>query len=439
MDLLRLVLSRQPLDGLERFPKLLTDKRFTLCRAQVLGYSASKSIWKATARSGEVSKAAIRYVQPHYILARSLFLRDTELALRLYEKVGFIDFWSAIATGIPEIQATALSIAIHSQREEGSPKRVNPDKVLENCNDLSTIPWTPRLETILRSLASEKYQTYDVEIFGFLELPLDDPKTILWSYYTGLCMKVLNFEETMERNERLDLAYLLVVMNLEASSRRQGDKKMIIAKEVIISGYLVPLLHTLRGPDLGLYVIQYALKQASPICLREISRHHPEKLRSFSKVVFRKRLATTEWYRRRVRQVLADEEITMNLHVDILKWYRTVVYESHEKSLGPVLLGLGISEFDKVHGIEKEVLVGRMRLRSLQGVSMQDPLYLYRKGGTGWTSNHHNILISDAYRKGNWHPEMISGTKGEYSAFPTDTILYERIKAYLTGKAETWQ
>lgn len=152
MDLLRLVLCHQPLDRLLGLPQLLKQKPFILVRRAVTSTEGKGEgqdyIQQCTSR-GELCRLSVLYSTCGLLRNRAVFLRDAKWYrfFRHYEEDEW-DFWYAIESGIPEIQASVISKLVRRppiQRVEA----------LSNYNSLESIPWTPQLVGEISSLLSD--------------------------------------------------------------------------------------------------------------------------------------------------------------------------------------------------------------------------------------------------------------------------------------------
>lgn len=428
MDLVCLVLSHQPAENLCRLERLARDKRFLHQRSRILHYRAKSDLIKSTSEAGEVTLKSGSYVSSIRLLARALFLRDVSTALHLYDVVGKIDFWSGIATGIPEIQAKVLFKAI--QVRAGKSKQIKRDKILEHCNDLLAIPWTPQLETIMRTLVPEKYQTRGIDIYGFLRCPLDSPFKMSWGYYTGLCLQKLRGKETFEEDPELQVAISHVANAYMLGNCGDENTREIFIRESIRSGYLFPIKEEFTLPVLDSSVLKYAVKFISLLCLQEIVKHHLGRLMSMydSPPPFVARLLTTRRWQERATVVLDDPDVAECLPCGVSKLYNLIAYRSLSDCIDSnILISMGI---------EPPTEAGDspfFKIRSLQGLRLQDPLYLYN-------SNKWEIagpILSDLYRRGQWHRE-IEADVIVIKPIESDPTVEKKILAYLKGKCDDW-
>lgn len=153
MDLVHLVLARQELDWLHKFPKLVTKKRFTSIRRTVFDTPASRSgsYERDCADKGELFRTAFRNQSLRNLRNRAVFLRDSGRYCLFTDLSEWDrDFWYALESGMPLIQARALA----GLRVTNSTRKIS---ILENYNDLSSIPWTAQLTKELAAILATMF------------------------------------------------------------------------------------------------------------------------------------------------------------------------------------------------------------------------------------------------------------------------------------------
>lgn len=153
MDLLRLVLAKQPLDRLFDFPVLLRSGHFLRTRRLTVNVRKEKPDYiKQCTMEGELCRFSFAYTTCQNLRNRAVFLRNAEAYRFFYNKTEEDqDIWYAVESGIPEIQAQALA----------SISGGNADYFLSKFNDLSAIPWTKQLKKIVEELLGEVRGEYD--------------------------------------------------------------------------------------------------------------------------------------------------------------------------------------------------------------------------------------------------------------------------------------
>lgn len=122
MDLLRLVMARQPLESLKRFPNLLRSLEFLKTRHAVLGIPVKVSeitypqehvmaVAASFILNGELLSDAAGYLKSDAMMYRSLFLRQPDYYRHFSGGAGMsVDFWAPLLSGMPGVQARALAL-----------------------------------------------------------------------------------------------------------------------------------------------------------------------------------------------------------------------------------------------------------------------------------------------------------------------------------------
>ena len=111
MDLLRLVLVEQPAEKLFTMPRL-ERRAFLRTRAQKFGGTAENLARDATCR-GDLTSISHNFVESRFLMERAIFLRKPGIYVMLAGGLDYLpDFWTAMASGIPEIQAAAIAVFV---------------------------------------------------------------------------------------------------------------------------------------------------------------------------------------------------------------------------------------------------------------------------------------------------------------------------------------
>lgn len=145
MDLLRLVLSRQPIEKLLPF-RILNDPNFIYIRLSCNGLEwrdfvgrqkggLRESYVRFCGLNGEICSLSTRYQEGYLVLRRAFFLREPAIVNRLVMEGSNMNIWYGIATDVPEIQARVL----------GNGKY----ETLGSYGDLAQIQWTPNLKRLI--------------------------------------------------------------------------------------------------------------------------------------------------------------------------------------------------------------------------------------------------------------------------------------------------
>lgn len=163
MDLLRLVLARQPIAGLTRFRPLLRSRIFVPLRESVynIAPNTGEDHIAESVVNGDLSPEAQNIVYSYKILNRAIFLQNINL-FTYFAMISTtkLDFWYAIGSGIPEIQAFALMdkrlrlTRIYNEDDEGKPNFSIVVRELDDLVDPASILWTPALQRQILALAN---------------------------------------------------------------------------------------------------------------------------------------------------------------------------------------------------------------------------------------------------------------------------------------------
>ena len=170
MDLLRLVLSWQGLDGLRRFRLLRCEKfrqvRVSVVNTRISDISSVEKYLTSCVEQGEIFLGADLYIDWSICVMRGVFMRNMEQSYIRKEIGNFLDHWSLIETGIPEAQALGL-LALF---KHGTYR----------FNDLNTIPWTEKLKKVVLFITSrhngadaDAIGSYLEYLHGYMGVPMD--------------------------------------------------------------------------------------------------------------------------------------------------------------------------------------------------------------------------------------------------------------------------
>lgn len=275
MDLLRLVLARQPVSKLIALGRLIQSPRFQASWINAHDFSLREvakgsGIPQSSTTFGELSPQSTLYIPVKYLIYRSIFLRQWRAFHHLSNvESGGDSFWYAIESGVPEIQAFALANAhvsldrdiqkfmhvtrgmIGAESEFGpqedypnaSPRDFQRNEFLQGLGDASRIPWTPRIREVLTGFIGQLTQLSQrllgeslPRIEGTLRIPrtfgdYEGPATI--DYKIEFIKSILK-EPTFEKNEEADRVYNTTPM--------YGPRTVLIA-----SGYYFHIVEWLRA------------------------------------------------------------------------------------------------------------------------------------------------------------------------------------------------
>lgn len=254
MDLLRLVLARQPAAKLVQFQRLSRDPIFRRTRQRIFDIRSTKikNLVEESTLAGDLSPESQLYAVPSQLANRAIFLCNPGV-YHIFADLESIsmDFWKAMESGIPEIQARAIVIL----------RNMIPDwafSSLQKLNNSAMIPWTPALRqeiaisvTQLQQAAENDTPSEMFRILGLLGLPLPGGISshkiyAITLYYVEKIRYTLRWRPQFEYDSRLasDLADM----------RMYGD----IAVALLRSGYFYPLLIELR--DNLEYIVREAVE-----------------------------------------------------------------------------------------------------------------------------------------------------------------------------------
>lgn len=222
MDLLRLVLSRQPLEKLLQLPNL--GDRFWRIRTNVLLHEDPILLDPTSyfMMKGELTSRSPEKVDIGFLLDRAIFLRNGlsyayyASTLRAYGNQSPLSLEAALESGVPEIQTASLAIGWFDGRKY----------------DYSQIPWTKQLERAVlhygpKSVAMEH-----------LDLPRDIPILERKEYVDadnvrGLVSSFTRGEETITTNHELTILYRSIMDARKAKGKRvikEGDDEDFISE-----------------------------------------------------------------------------------------------------------------------------------------------------------------------------------------------------------------
>lgn len=445
MDLLRLVLAHQDITTLSKFTALFKSEQFQRQRCRVRSYEYDADSTRSTSLAGEISQSTKLVIYYDSVLARAVFLRQPRVVAEVADHSNKLDFWLLIESGIPEAQAKAIC-AYMFHHDETIPKERRGTQVLKDCmdhhNDLTTVPWTPRLLQILVSLQRGKKDSF---LCGFLRLPLEDKNKMSWSYYIGFCQRVLDESETFDEIDELEQAYKIVSRSksyamkdhfkgYDVSSWETGKLLDRTRRLIIMSGYLRPLLPVLNKNS-SWNIVHDATSYASLQLLKRCMVHID--ISNFPEARF-KEYILSRWFRRRVELILTDEKVSKALNPSVIAKYRAIAYGEFEEEFDNLQckLGVPVATRDSSTSWSED-----MQYKSLQGISFYDSKS-YVKVLESNNIRHRGscLLYVDAYRKGG-RSNSIQVPDGTpfYRPMIDRSGRYQRILAYLKGEAETWE
>ena len=244
MDLLRLVLARQPVAKLTTFQKLLQSRLFVQTRAQIYDLPPGDPV-KTSVLAGDLCPGAEEIVEHGMLLIRACFLRSSALFLHYsWANRGSLDFWYALGTGIPEIQNEAFRVMMDSPAYAFQ---------LNSIEDEASIPWTSDLKVRFRGLLERLRKTKGIlseissQVWGIAEIKLtaeqfqklDSADAI--DYLAAWVRSILKYEITTE---------IVPEVELLLNTNKINITSYVYAKMCIKMGYLHHLMPYIIGLNL---------------------------------------------------------------------------------------------------------------------------------------------------------------------------------------------
>lgn len=215
MDLLSLVLAKQPLQRLLLLPRLLRQRRFLLLRSvavngRTLESDNVKNYILTCTKSGELTTESEKMVSPEQICYRAAFLHNEGVYKMYCGSTKTPDVWMGLATGVPRIQAVAL-VNFIMNAQILSETDISFESGTER--QLTRINWTSGLREAVRRyvipVATSK-MIFDVALFGYLQLRKELPKIRVrrYNYFRGFCLAHLKGEEKIDRDDVLEAEFV---------------------------------------------------------------------------------------------------------------------------------------------------------------------------------------------------------------------------------------
>lgn len=183
--------------------------------------------------SGDLCPESQIYFPVDHLINRSAFLGSPQMYgyfSAIHSKNA--DFWYAISTGIPEIQAHAFVNLLDLPHG-------NVAETLSSLNDASAIPWTPQLDAEIRRILNmlrkssihSSYIEYLLPIYGAILDEIQDPvkPSIYANYLRHLILRSLGGREVVGHVEIID----------QAIKRRPPNMNPVdLQRTLIENGYL---------------------------------------------------------------------------------------------------------------------------------------------------------------------------------------------------------
>lgn len=450
MDLLRLVLARQPVDSLIRFPFLLRSRKFLLTRITVLGNREvnTENYLDSTIADGELTSLSVVKVGRIPAQARAIFLRNPGSYRHFVETDPIeIDLWLALGSGIPEIQATALS------RFRGQFPDEYQWEVIAGYADLLDIPWTEQLRaatgTLLGSLTvsppqAEPTRLKLTHLAGFLGVAVDFSKIrdyiYIGEYFTGTVLNRLQGKEVTEKDEDIEkIARQLYVSSADTVKIYMATG---IPKTAVSCGYLYPLIEIAKK-NKSFHGIPELYNQAALYGSETMLWELRNRDRDFNEEVFAESHRVTRNHVRRYIAILESKRLDLLKRlVNMLLICTGVDVEENYKAIYLVRLNVAIPSWGLP---SSNRVMTRGRSRSIQSAVYYAPDIVLKEMRYG---TRLPLMYREAYKRGlpgNYilkqpEPDVLSPEQRRHIDSirpPLDPGIYERTLRYLTGEAHS--
>lgn len=341
MDLLRLVLSKQSAEKLRTLPHLLRSKYFIETRLSTVNHlemadlDLNNYIILCTLQ-GDISALSVEHSNFDHLLDRALFLCDASLYCYLIDMNPMkCNFWMAMETNVPAIQAKALSLL--SIAGPGEQIYGIPFVDMIKIRNLGSINWTTPLMNILRNFCLQVCGRFtdptmdDNSLFGFLRIPVKSPVGRFrllgfstFSYFHGYAYSFLRGGCEAETNDHLEeVFYQLYHITTNYAVMHTGAYSTFVG-----SGYIAPIARSLQALRPGGHVKLWkeAILHACPILLPLLSQNSSPPTR------YREMLETSRHRKARIREFLKTNYADFT-DSNVVSFYRFLVGESKDESL----------------------------------------------------------------------------------------------------------
>ena len=253
---------------------------------------------------GDISSESHGHMGLEHLIQRSIFIRDGNTYRRLADSGSRRkEFWYAMESGIPEIQAWALVCMSETM-----------DDSLYDISDTSSIPWTLNLDKQINLLLNNRVpKSHQKDAFSMI------------AGAVGRKVQVLDFHYVVERVKRLLDHQPCMKMNNSAekflASVMKQSPGLVESRTFIRSGYYFPLRKVLEGYWMRDDIIGIAFEEFAYPLLHYIAHevHFDKKVQyeSIKPTVSRRNVI---W----IRKCLDDPEIRKLMGENVLRDYRVL-------------------------------------------------------------------------------------------------------------------
>lgn len=316
MDLLRLVLARQPMARLVSLPRLLWSPRFEAVWRSLRGIHThrGKSLIQLATLAGDISPDSQIFAAAEDILNRTIFLRRPDMyGYFILIDQSKIDFWYALSSGIPEIQAHAILVA----GQLGMDSRL---RMMHTLGDSLSIPWTQSLRAEIGNLLPKSGNYPGIgKIYGAAQLPLpydfSQKERQVVSYFNGFTRSILRGGDTTE--------YVPEISSILGAL--SDENAHLLDEDVIRFGYLYrqPNIHVFQIYVEAVVGIVYTklkeLATSGAITVAQIDLNHGP-----LQYLYDTQMILTEDVILRARRCLADKDIVGILLPEVVARYKVI-------------------------------------------------------------------------------------------------------------------
>ena len=388
MDLLRLVLARQPASRLAVLPRLFRSRQFVALRESVhdIKHKEDDPLLNS-ALAGDLSPEIHGPLSWKDILARSCFLCNWGMFQHFALEVGLnMDFWYAIGTGVPEIQDYAIEkMKITFTNVDPRHHRSFIDQ-LYRIEDEGTLPWTPELKTKIRDMVHHIMRKVPNMLdlipgwlYGVAEVDLKANMPNFSSYrhsskqdyVISMVRSILDFKSANSVSKRVDKVLKKYDFETKLNARSEFDLYMRMGYSILIFLALENL--TIYTRQMAINVVRDALGEVDYQILLYLCNHgYASEVEPQDGLGVRHKWFITREKVENARKCLDDPHIRQLMGPDLLTIYRTISGEVFSDSGSwnryriPVA-NPGVS-------VGNEISYGSI---SIQGIVMYDPEWLF--------------------------------------------------------------
>lgn len=378
MDLLRLVLARQPMAKLREFPVLLRDIRFLSTRVAVVNvkktFNPEQQYREVCTLEGELFPESKGVVEKKDLCNRAIFLLNTDVLNYFSEGEQNMDFWYALSTGNPEIQQIAFRWLD------------NDPYILSTCNDLESIPWTEGLREALKQKSDLIRKCFDhrvnmeqtVLLMGFLELAFPGFGWH-WAYITGYCKYKLLSQggSTLEKDVDIEKMFSIIPQEgfIYDSALLQRQWKAMV-NNLVKSGYLFPVIENKNTGKEWMDILDSAVIYASEKLLSYIYQNR--KVSSYAYTTVPSGLPTRSFVRK-VEEILNNGDLVRSFPRHTVDRYRIIAGYKIKETVDSIIRSSVGNPDPKAKEIPKKFKYP-YNLPSLQSLVIYDVKSMYPQG-----------------------------------------------------------